>query len=266
MKPFRRAISLAGLLAALLIGGWTAQAAGQEMAETTLEARFRRANEDYSEGRFRQALEQYRELITLAGPSAELYYNTGCAALKAGELGLAVANFHRAARLDPRDEDIRANLEFVRELTAAEGDAQQEENAVFAFLSRIAFGFATWEVSLLQVAFLLVFSLGAVMLSAGAFGRWRTAAWWLFAGGLLLLAVNSVVLGAHIYRYERTTEAVVAADDAEALSGPGKENTRVLVLPEGTLVRVRETRGDWSLVSLPSGRSGWLKKGTLEVI
>jgi len=80
------------------------------------------------------------------------------------------------------------------------------------------------------------------------------------------LLLNSLLLGIHIYRNNYVHEAVVVQANAEARSGPGEDNTRVLLLPEGTLLRIRQERGGWVLVSLPSGRSGWIKEDMLEEI
>jgi uncharacterized protein YgiM (DUF1202 family) len=49
-----------------------------------------------------------------------------------------------------------------------------------------------------------------------------------------------------------------------AASGPGDEFKQVLLLHDGTEVRVRETRGDWALVQLPGGSGGWLKQSAIE--
>ncbi|MFC1544676.1 hypothetical protein ACFL4X_00775 [Gemmatimonadota bacterium] len=257
-----REIVLTTLLIFLAVSGLDAQDSG----ETTLAARFRQANQAYSEGDYARALAGYRELLVISGPSAELYYNAGCAALKAGELGSGVINFHRAARLSPRDEDIQANLKFVTELTSSEDQEEFSANVIFQLLSSLIFSLSTREAGALQLVFLLVFSCGAVLLAAGLSGALRKTALVVTAAGVLLLMGNSSILGAHIYRYSHVTEAVVVSGEAEALSGPGEDNTRVLVIPEGTVLRIRESRGDWALVSLPSGRSGWMKLSLVEVI
>ncbi|MBW7995283.1 MAG: hypothetical protein FVQ81_01680 [Candidatus Glassbacteria bacterium] len=259
---------MTGLLVrvALLLLLTAAQLSAQDEGETTLMAQFRAANQAYSEGAYALALKGYRELLDAADPSAELYYNTGCAALKTGELGEAVVNFHRASRLNPRDPDIRFNLQFVGELTRPKGEEEEAENVFFGLLSRLVFSLTTREASIIQLAFLLVFTLGAVTAATGAVGGKRKFALALTLTGLFLLLVNSSVLGLHIYRFTYVSEAVVLQADVEALSGPGEDNTRVLVIPEGTVMRVREQRGDWALVSLPSGRSGWLRLELIEVI
>lgn len=257
-------LTILALVGLSLISGATF---AQQLATTTLDLKFREANRAYSEGRYSEALAGYRELIGIAGPSAELYYNLGCAAFKAGSLGVAVANFHRAARLDPRDDDIRANLEFVGSLSTSEEEGQDvDQNPIFSLLSRVVFYFTTRELALVQLAALFLFTLAATVIAAGVSRGIRNLALVAAVTGLFVLLVNGSALGVHLYRDHYVREAVIVVPDCEARSGPGEENSRVLVLPEGTLVRVREKRDDWALVSLASGRSGWLRIDKLEEI
>lgn len=234
---------------------------------TTLEKKFREANDSYSQGEYEKAIGRYEELLDIVGPSAGLYYNLGCSALKAGRLGMAVVNFHRAARLQPRDRDIKANLEFIEALTKSESEEEiGEENLLFSFLISWVFLLTETELALMQLVFLFIFAAVAIFLAIGLSGTLRKTALAAASAGLVLLLLNSVLLGVHIYRNNYVREAVVIEANAEALSGPGEDNTRVLVLPEGTLLRVSQERGGWVLVSLPSGRSGWLKRDLLEEI
>jgi len=239
-----------------------------ELAEgTTLEEKFREANQSYSQGEYEKAIDRYEELLGIVGPSADLYYNLGCAALKAGHLGSAVVNFHRAARLQPRDEDIKANLNFIKALTKPESEEEiGEENLLFGFLVRWVFQLTETELAVMQIVFLLVFAAGATLLAIGLSGMLRKATLAAAGAALVFLLLNSLLLGIHIYRNNYVHEAVVVQANAEARSGPGEDNTRVLLLPEGTLLRIRQERGGWVLVSLPSGRSGWIKEDMLEEI
>ncbi len=267
---YRAALLAKGLIIAASLMVFVSQAAGanaREQEETTLLAAFRVANQAYSQGDYENSLRGYRDLLKMSDPSAGLNYNAGCAALKAGELGFAVVYFQRAARLAPRDPDIRDNLEFVQALTPRPDDQDESAgNVVFSYIAGLVFSLSAHEVGLLQLGFLLIFTLGAVLIAVGVSGGLRRASLIIASAGLLLLLLNSAMLGAHLYRYNQVTEAVIIQDDTEALSGPGEDNTRVLVIPEGTVVRVRESRGNWALVSLPSGRSGWLKSSLVEEI
>jgi len=235
---------------------------------TTVEMKFRQANQAYSQGKYDEAAGGYEELIKIVGPSADLYYNLGCASLKAGRPGMAVLNLHRAERLAPRDKDIRDNLKFVEVLTKAKSQEEGgvEESFFVETIFRWVFLITDRELAFLQLIFLGLFALVATVLALGHGGRLRSTLITLTVTCLLLLATNSVLIGVHYYRDNYMREAVVIRPNSEARSGPGEENTRVLVLPEGTLIRMRESRGGWVLVSLPSGRSGWLKSEMLEEI
>jgi tetratricopeptide (TPR) repeat protein len=257
-------IILTAFSAALLIqaADLTAQA-----GTTTVEQKFKQASQAYSEGRYAEAAQGYADVLKLRGPSAGLYYDLGCADLKASLLGPAVVNFHRAARLAPRDPDIRANLKFVEALTRPENeDPASQQGFLISILERWVFLLSDREISLLQVVFLLCLTLGATVMAAGYRGILRRAVLGFTIAALCLFLLNSTVLGIHYYRAHYMKEAVVVIQNAEAWSGPGEDNTRVLVLPEGTVVRMRDVRNDWVLISLPSGRSGWLLSKNLEVI
>jgi len=255
------------ILTALLFVFALSVRAQENGAATTIERKFRQANRAYSENDFEQAMEGYRELVRLIGPNAGLYYNLGCASLKAGHLGRAMLNFQRAARLAPRDPDIRENLRFVAALTRSESEETEvSEGFIVDLLKRWIFLLTAREASILQLIFLAWVAVGVTILALGYRGVLRKTVIGLSVAGFLLLAANSMVLGVQIYSLRYSRQAVVIEDDAQARSGPGEDNTRVLVLPEGTLVTLRETRGDWVLVSLPSGRSGWLPTGKVEKI
>src|SRR5262249_54460599 len=46
--------------------------------------------------------------------SVAVYFNLGNAWFKSGQLGRAIAAYRQAERLNPRDPDVRANLQFAR--------------------------------------------------------------------------------------------------------------------------------------------------------
>jgi hypothetical protein len=70
---------------------------------------------------------------------------------------------------------------------------------------------------------------------------------------------------AQVWRAERASgPAAVTAKEVGALSGPGADFKEILLLHDGTEVRVRERRGDYLLVQLPGGIGGWVPQGTVE--
>ena len=253
--------SLPGLILVILFffmlaGG---QAIFAQTASTTLENNFRRANELYAAGNYAEAAGKYSELIKSSGASSELYYNLGCAYLKDGKPGYALSSFMKAAKLDPRDPDIRKNIEFVKAVTSPAEDGTEDGSSVLMQkIDEILFFFSDLEIGITQIALLVLLSLLVIPLITGQLPRFRG----IVVGGtltvLFLLIVNIVFLAAHVFENSFSGRAVIVQSQAEARSGPGEDNSRVLVIPEATVVRIREQRGDWTMISLPSGRSGWL--------
>jgi tetratricopeptide (TPR) repeat protein len=91
---------------------------------------YNEGNAAYREGRFSDALELYQAAVEAGARNSALYYNLGNAHYRLGELGLAILNYERALKLDPSDEDARANLELARQLTADEADADVERKLI----------------------------------------------------------------------------------------------------------------------------------------
>ena len=79
---------------------------------------FDMANEEYKDGSYENAITLYEGLLSSPGiKAADIHYNIGNAAFKLDNYGGAISSYRRALRLAPRNQDIVANLEFVREAT-----------------------------------------------------------------------------------------------------------------------------------------------------
>ena len=101
--------SLPVLLAALLALACAGAASGQ-----TPDSLFSRGCDLYEAGEFASALNAFEAAGRGGVANAALYYNLGNTYYRLGSEGRAVASYRRARMLEPRDEDIKANLEFVR--------------------------------------------------------------------------------------------------------------------------------------------------------
>ena len=72
-----------------------------------------RANLLYENGRYSEAAQTYQQLVDQDYIDSSLFYNLGNAYYRRGDLGKAILNYERAARLAPRDGDIQANLTYA---------------------------------------------------------------------------------------------------------------------------------------------------------
>ena len=78
---------------------------------------FVNANAAYEAGDWERAVELYSALLAHGHGSARVHYDLGNAFLRNGELGRAIAAYRRSQALQPREQDLRANLEFARRAT-----------------------------------------------------------------------------------------------------------------------------------------------------
>ena len=212
-------------------------------------------------------MQAFGELSASGIESAQVYYNLGNAAFKAGETPQAILNYERALKLDPSFDDARFNLEFANSRIQDKIDAIPEL-FIKAWLRKVcyALGSHAWAVlSLLMLsgalALLLLFLLGR---SSGArrtgfFGA--IAAFLLFLGCLGFARWQS-------RDYFRADSAIVMRPVSSVKSSPsgGTAAKDLFVLHEGTKVRVLDSVGDWRNIELSDGRQGWLPVSDIEII
>ena len=88
---------------------------GQTSSQSAIEVDWKSAETLYAEKQYAAAAEIYAKLFQY-GESSTLYYNYANALYKSNQLGLAILNYERALRLDPTNDDIKFNLEFVNKM------------------------------------------------------------------------------------------------------------------------------------------------------
>ena len=128
------------------------------LAQERLEDKFFQANKFYSRGEYQKAVSTYEKIIASDIKAGNIYYNLGNAYFKLGRKGKAILNYERALKFIPGDEDLSANLKFVRSTLAG---AQPKED--LRWLEKIYVSFRdimparVWA-SVLFAVYLLLFS------------------------------------------------------------------------------------------------------------
>jgi len=233
-------------MAALLVGG-TLRAADAA-------AGFEQANTLYYQGKFPEAVAAYDAFMASNSPTANVWFNLGNAAYKAGRLGRSIAAFRMAERLSPRDPAIRANLEFVR------GKAYSDERVrVPVWKSLVRLGTLNEWTLLAALAF---WGAGAALALRVLTGRpWSRA---LFACGLLTVLFSAGLAAA--WHEQRSGEAIVTAREVTVRFGPLEEAQAAFQLRDGAEVTVLDTKGDWLQVRDPESRVGWMRRADARVL
>lgn len=233
-------------------------------SQTTLEADWKKAEELYANKQYNEAANIYAEMFQY-GESAPLYYNYANALYKSNQLGLAILNYERALRLDPTNEDIKFNLEFVNKMKTDKIEPLER------FFMSEWFGLLGRMLTSNQWAYasIISFALMLILVLLYLFGKkvWLRKLSFFSALFLLLFSIFTMVYAFQIKNLiENNPEAIVLVGAVSVKSSPDDSGTEVFVIHEGTKVNVLSTLSDWSEVRLADGNIGWLQSSTIEKI
>ena len=261
MRADLRAMPLWGmyLWVALL---WVLAGVDTGMAQSSAVTLYGEGNELYRQGAYDRALEKYRLAAGTGVEDARLFYNLGNACFKSQRLGEAILWYERALRLEPRDEDIVANLNFARHVKQ-DREPVDDSPAVWRFLVRLH------EYPTLDE---LAGALGLLWLSSFALAAWRL---WMgrTGSGVVAALITCICVTAATAGWlgRRASDhaaeaAIVTVEQATARSAPEADETAILVIHEGTRVLVERRETGWLLIRLANGLGGWLRDGDVTVI
>ena len=227
--------------------------------------RFQAGNSLYQAGDYEGALAAYTAILDAGYTSGDLHYNIGNAQFKLGRLGPAILSYERARKAMPSDENVLANLELARSLTA-----DQITPLPGFWLTRVW----NWWVDLLPrrvllaaiaAAYLIAISLLVVRVAARGGGRRAATVGASIAGALLVvLALNLAIREFGIGRAEY---GVVMVAETPVQSAPADDpGLQLFSIHEGTRVRVDRASDGWLEIVLEDGQVGWLRSTAIEII
>lgn len=227
----------------------------------TVASHVKRANEMYKQGKYSDAAKLYEEMLKRGG-SAELYYNLGNSYYKIDEIGLAILNYERALRLNPRFKDASYNLRI------AESKVVDNINSTPTFfVKRWVHGLISnvssnhWAVISF---FFFTFTLGAFLFFLFAPTRnQRKISFYTTIFTAALFIATFVFSGVRKEQFVKHNSAVVLSGSVSAKSSPDVSGTDLFQLHEGTRVNVKSTLGSWTEISLDNGAVGWVEEKTI---
>ncbi|UCC43222.1 MAG: tetratricopeptide repeat protein [Candidatus Zixiibacteriota bacterium] len=224
---------------------------------------FAAGNELYESKEFGQAIQKYESILSQGLQSAPLYYNLGNAYFKSGDLGRAILNYHRAARLDPGNSDIAENLSFASGFTSVQMEGVKL-NPVRTFLQMLVAPYHLDSLAWLSSAlFVLLIALLAVRFGVGMRSAWLKGT----VVSTLTLFVISSFFTTYKYRHEYLTErAVILAEDCQVRTGPSEQSDIELRGAPGLVVEVLAESGDYYSVLFENKRRGWVQKNLVDII
>ncbi len=240
----KRAFANFLLMLALAVLCWTARA--ENSAPT-----FDSANKLYEEGKFADAAAAYEKVALSGQTSGPLYFNMGNAFLKAGQIGRAIAAYHQAEQIIPRDPDVRANLQFARrQISGPSVDPARWQR----WLNRLTLN--EWTLLTMAAGWILFLLLAAQQ-------RWPAARVALRAYVIVVLLATLFLcacLGTAYYEARVVRYAIVASKDAVVRLGPVPESQEAFTAHDGAELQVLDQKDEWIAVSAGPGRFGWIRR------
>jgi hypothetical protein len=186
--------------------------------------------------------------------SADGLYNLANAYARAGEPGLAVLNYERAALLAPGDADIRMNLEYVR----AAAHLPQTPSSRFA-----GFILAPPPILTAWIGVLGIVLIGSAFLAA----RMLPRSAWLWGSSISLgVALAALAVSQAALLWPRMHAAVVLVNQTPARVSPVPMGDTAFLLPEGETVTLTARHESFALIRTRDGLSGWVAGASLGTV
>lgn len=229
---------------------------GNQRIEEELDAAtlFMEANRYYKEEKHSEAALRYEKLIQSAVGNGEIYYNLGNSYFKMGMLGKSILSYRLAGLYLARDEDLKANLGYARQLTKDKIESKQ----YLPFLKKFCFWYSKLNLKELLIVFLIVHGLFWILA--------LTRIFWKNEYQNLILLINLVLVGVlgcslalKLYNYTYNIDGVVLAKEITIRSGNGINNTALFQLHDGTEFKIVKQAGDWLKIELGDGKRGWVE-------
>ncbi len=228
------------------------------------EEAFVNANAAYEAGDHGQAIELYEALLRHGYENGHLCYNLGNAYLRAGQLGRAIASYCRSQVFLPRDEDVRANLDFARK-SAKDAIAPPGPGAVLATLFFWHYGLSRAELGTALVVLNVLFWAALVL---RIYRRGSEVLRWVLIVLLLLVLATGGSFAVHHLMSEEI--AVIVPQEIEVRSGTSVHDVVLFKLHAGTEVRVVDHREGSVRIALPDDgeevRGGWIETEHVELV
>lgn len=236
------------------------------------EALAQQADSAYSADNFTLAEALYLQAMKTGGTSATLFYNLGNAYYRQGNLGKAIVNYERALKLDPTNNDARANLDFVNSKIT---DKQTDSGSYLDSLWNSTVGMARADIWAVVALVLFAVFLGAV--AAYIFSTAVAVKKASFFGGIIVLIVSvctTVIAFAAANRVNSNNYAIILPPASQLSTSPREARNQAeqaLLLHEGTKVEIIDSiaspgDGMWYEVKAGHGDRAWVKASEVERI
>jgi tetratricopeptide (TPR) repeat protein len=224
---------------------------------------FFKANRFYDDGSYKDAALLYERLISQGVTSGNIYYNLGNAYYKMGKIGKALLNYERAKKFIPDNEDLFANVSFMK--SALDVEQPQETYSLYQKIwrgIRGAVSVSAWFV----ISAVLFFSI-CLILGIGFMDYRFRAKSHTIAGTLLFVFILSFVCFIDAYSSGKNfKEGIIISREADVRYSPSYSGVVAFKLVEGMKAQIIRKQDAWTHIRLNKEKSGWVESEAIEAV
>tara|TARA_X000001036_G_scaffold397025_1_gene398975 strand:- start:4232 stop:4975 length:744 start_codon:yes stop_codon:yes gene_type:complete len=221
-----------------------------------IDEQFFSANNYYNSSNYLESIELYEKILDEGWESSNLYYNLGNAYYRQGMIGQSIWSYNKALRINPRNSDIKHNLEIL--------NARIKDRIVLPdefFLVRIymkiksRYNLEEWLFIGSTMIFIsvILFLLSKLYIFDN----------FILDRSLIVFIVTSIII--HVIILDRFLDendnriGVIIDNSVDAYSGPFYgDNTILFKINEGTKVKIVQAQNNWIEIILLNGNRAWV--------
>lgn len=234
-----------------------------------------KADSAYTAGNYPLAVSLYQKAITDEGVSSTLYYNLGNALYRNKNLAGAIISYNRALRLDPTNDDAKANLDFMNEKII---DKQVDEQSLTQKIAERITCFMTadcWATLTLICFAAMLFSIAGYLFLTGV--SVRKISFFAAIFFMVMTILGAIVSYKAAKRVEAHNEAVITAPSVQLSTSPRtplSKSEEAVLLHEGTKIKILDSvristdtiSPKWYEVEFRQGQRAWINANDVEAI
>jgi len=209
--------------------------------------------QSYHSGSFFQAVESFRQLTNAGIRNGKLFYNLANAYLKNNDLGHAILWYARAARLIPRDPDLKFNYNYA--LSLAEDQSEDKNSGIFRIL--FFWNYMLGRTTIQWIAIVLNLFLWLILIMQRVRKNRNMNRIGLVLAPFVL--IFSITVFYHFYEDTHSRQAVIFYEKVSVRSGFAGSSTELFVLHAGTRVAVEKTSRNFLKIRFSDDKIGWIK-------
>ncbi|MBL7075120.1 tetratricopeptide repeat protein [candidate division KSB1 bacterium] len=218
---------------------------------------FEEGNHLYEAGEYEEAISKYELILEGGYENGTLYYNLGNAHYKLNHIAPAIFYYEKAARLMPREPDVKINLKLAN-LRVIDKITPRPRLVIWDWFDSFRGLFSLGLLTGLVLGLYLILIIGLIVYVW--FRKVRLRRMILYGMGptafLLLLFLGLFLL--RIHEIKKLREGIIFSPMVEVRSAPGEGETELFLLHEGVKAKIRNRVGDWVEIELADGKVGWV--------